>query len=290
MDAGICPSDPSPLTIEILGPVVESDAAGNQRLRAFGEKPTSTSMDNGKTKNGHSILLRLDYNGFKVLFGGDLNRSSETFLMLHYGNRGAVPPPLAGRHPLLKKVDNVATIKAAAKRFSVDLMKSCHHGSSDVTEEFLDATSASSFVISSGDNESHVHPRPDLLGLLGKYGRGKRPLLLSTELARSTREREDQSLGRKLDRLDSQIESELLKRDKGDRDKLKKLRAERRDIRDDLLKRNVGVYGAINLRTDGKRAVIAFRKESGSPTSRWFYYELVKGDDGEFKPIPGAGH
>lgn len=32
-----------------------------------------TSMDTGKTKNGHSVLLRLEYRDLSVLFGGDLN-------------------------------------------------------------------------------------------------------------------------------------------------------------------------------------------------------------------------
>ena len=47
---------------------------------------------------------------------------------------------------------------------------------------------ASATVVSSGDYESHSHPRPDALGAFGKHGRGERPLIFSTELARSTRE------------------------------------------------------------------------------------------------------
>ena len=65
------------------------------------------------------------------------------------------------------------------------MMKCCHHGSADVTEEFLEATEPAAYVVSSGDEESHVHPRPDLLGLLGKKGRGIRPLVLCTEILRS---------------------------------------------------------------------------------------------------------
>lgn len=279
---GFAPSEPGPVDIEILGPVVEETAAGKPRLRAFGSKPTSTSLDNGKTKNGHSVLLRLEFNGFRVMFGGDLNTSAETFLMLWYGNKQNVPDPLSGESPLNKKIANKTVIKAAGKRLEIDLMKTCHHGSADVTEEFLKSALATAFVVSSGDAESHVHPRPDLLGLLGKTGRGHRPLLLSTELLRSTREREDKKTGPRLKALSDAIEAEVAKGDAADSDKLKGLREQRRKLRQALLKRNVGVFGAVNLRTDGKNAVIAFRKESSSDTSRWFYYELQRDDDGSF--------
>jgi beta-lactamase superfamily II metal-dependent hydrolase len=282
---GFAPADDGPVSIEVLGPVVEPDGADKPRLRAFGGNPTSTKMKNDKTKNGHSVLLRLEFNGFRVLFGGDLNTSSETFLMLWYGNDQTAPEPLSGDDPLIGKIADKAVIKAAKERLTVDLMKTCHHGSSDVTEEFLKATFATAFVISSGDNEGHVHPRPDLLGLLGKIGRGARPLLLSTELSRSTREREDEKLGPKLEKLSAGIEAEVAKGDDGDKDLLKTLRAERRKLREELLKRNVGVFGAINLRTDGKDAVVAFRKESASPSNRWFYYELTRDKKGVFSPV-----
>lgn len=282
---GFAPSDDGPVNIEVLGPVVEPDGAGNPRMRAFGGDPWSTSMNDGKTKNGHSVLLRLEFNGFRVLFGGDLNTSSETFLMLWYGNKRGAPAPLTDDRKLIKKISNKTVIEAAKKRFNVDLMKTCHHGSSDVTEEFLHATFATAFVISSGDEEGHVHPRPDLLGLLGKAGRGPRPLLLSTELSRSSREKEDDKLGPRLEKLSEKIEEEMAKGAGADRDKLKTLRADRKKLRDDLLKRNVGVYGAINLRTDGKDAVIAFRKEAASPKNRWFYYELERDSEGVFSPV-----
>ncbi|MCP5085361.1 MAG: hypothetical protein GY952_00935 [Rhodobacteraceae bacterium] len=282
---GFAPSDDGPVSIEVLGPVVEPDAADNPRLRAFGAKPTSKSNDNGKTKNGHSVLLRLEFNGFRVLFGGDLNTSSETFLMLWYGNDQEAPEPLSGEDPLLDNIGKKAVIRAAKERLSVDLMKTCHHGSSDVTEEFLEATFATAFVVSSGDNESHVHPRPDLLGLLGKTGRGARPLVLSTELLRSSREREKDDLRPALEKVSGKIEAEVAKGDDADKALLKDLRKQRSKLRDDLFKRNVGVYGAINLRTDGNEAVIAFRKESGSATNRWFYYQLKRDAKGVFTPV-----
>ena len=166
-------------------------------------------------------------------------------------------------------------IERAGARFSIDLMKTCHHGSSDVTDEFLDATGAAAYVISSGDEESHVHPRPDLLELLGKKGRGDRPLVLCTELLRSTREREDPELRGKLDRLVRKIDVA------DDGEKKSKLEAERDSILNELF--NVGVYGAVNLRTDGHEAVIAFRNETPKGVKRWFFYELKKDAKGIFQ-------
>jgi hypothetical protein len=175
-------------------------------------------------------------------------------------------------------------IEKAASRFRVDLMKSCHHGSSDVTDEFLQATAPAGYIVSSGDEESHVHPRPDLLGLLGRKGRGQRPLVLCTELLRSTREREDPRLRRKLDTLIKRIGKE------SDEAKKKALEQQREDILDVLFKRNVGVYGAINLRTDGFRAVIAFRNEKGTDNKRWFFYELEPDQNGVLQVVERTGH
>jgi hypothetical protein len=175
-------------------------------------------------------------------------------------------------------------IERASARFAVDLMKSCHHGASDVTDEFLEATRPAAFVVSSGDEESYVHPRPDLLGLLGKKGRGHRPLVLCTELLRSTREKEDQTLRGKLDTLVGKISKET------DPDKKKILEQARSEILDELFKRNVGVYGAINLRTDGRRAVVAFRREQSKGTNRWFSYELEKDSNGIFQAQDVSGH
>lgn len=281
---GFAPADPGPLEIEVLGPVVERDAAGNPRMRAFGNTPSSGSKNDGKTKNGHSILLRLSFNGFRVLFGGDLNTSSETFLMQWYGGAPAVSAPLDASDEEIAAIADPDVIARAKERFDVDLMKCCHHGSSDVTEEFLTASAASAYVISSGDEEGHVHPRPDLLGLLGKTGDGHRPLLLSTELLRSTRERESDDLRKKIDAVNIEIADENRKGDDADKDALKDLQRKRRSLLNDALRRNVGVYGAINLRTDGETAVLAFRKEKASAKNRWFYYELHRDPSGAFFP------
>ena len=269
------PSDNAGFTIEVLGPVVERAPNGKRGLRAFGKKLSSKSMDVGKTKNGHSVLLRLKYHDFSVLFGGDLNTPAEHFLMRHYGNGGKAPTT---------KAQLVAMIEKARTRFAVDLMKCCHHGSSDVTDEFLEATSPAAYVISSGDEESHVHPRPDLLGLLGRKGRGHRPLVLCTEILRSTREKEDPKLRNALDKLVAKIDKE------NNAQKKKEFEEERDTILDKLFKRNVGVYGAVKLRTDGERAVIAFRSEKPKGAKRWFYYKLEKDVNGVFDVKDAGGH
>ena len=272
---GFAPSNNEEFTIEVLGPVVETAPNGKQGLRTFASSLTGKAMNVGKTKNGHSVLLRLQYRDFSVLFGGDLNTPAEHFLMRHYGNNGQAPTTIA---------DTIAMIKRARTHFTVDLMKSCHHGASDVTDEFLEATRAAAFVVSSGDEESHVHPRPDLLGLLGKKGRGDRPLVLCTELLRSTREKEDPALKKKLRALVTKIDEER------DPQKKKTFQREHEEIVDELMKRNVGVYGAINLRTDGRRAVVAFRREKSKGVKRWFTYELEKDSQGIFQVQNVGGH
>jgi hypothetical protein len=272
---GFAPSINAELTIEVLGPVVEKAPNGKKGLRTFASSMTATTMNEAKTKNGHSVLLRLQYRDFSVLFGGDLNTPAEHFLMRHYGNDGEAPTTIA---------ESTAMIEKARARFAVDVMKCCHHGSSDVTDEFLEATGPAAYVVSSGDEESHVHPRPDLLGLLGKKGRGQRPLVLCTEILRSTREREDPKLRGKLDKLVAKLDKEP------DARKKKELEADRAKILDELFKRNVGVYGAINLRTDGRSAVVAFRNEKPKGVKRWFYYELKKDLNGVFKVQDADGH
>jgi beta-lactamase superfamily II metal-dependent hydrolase len=263
---GFSPAANPDLTIEILGPVVEPDAQGRARLRWFGAKPGGGDKDEGKTKNGHSVLMRLCYRGFSLLFGGDLNLSAEDRLLRHYGGLDEQQPRSAG-------------VAAARARLRSDVMKSCHHGSADVTDEFLQAVDPFAFVVSSGDEESHVHPRPDLLGRLGRHGRGDAPLILCTEILRSTRERENVELLTTLRSLDARIEDPATPSDTRDG-----LRQERAALQQALVRRNVEVYGAITLRTDGSRLALSFRMEkprsAGGPKrwqTYWFEHDPVAG-------------
>lgn len=252
---GFAPGDARGYTIQVLGPVVEGGTGSKARLRKLGSY--------GETKNGHSVILRLQYGRFSVLFGGDLNEPAEKFLLQHYS--GIKPFPKKGT-PAYD-----ALVVKAQGTFRSEVMKSCHHGSEKVTDAFLAAVNPAAFVISSGDAEGHVHPRPDLLGRLGGFGRGGAPVILSTELQRSSRAREDKDIVDKLltdiDRLATNATPELLARVKAD------VKA--------LGRSNVEVYGAIYLKTDGERLMVAFKIESESPTRKWFGFRYAFNAAGE---------
>jgi hypothetical protein len=159
--------------------------------------------------------------------------------------------------------DRDAMLVQVRPRFRSEVLKVCHHGSADVTDEFLEVVDPAAFVISSGDQEGHVHPRPDLLGRLGQKGRGRSPVLLSTELQRSTRAREDQRLVTQLTSdIAAQIVRQTTARGKRIGEAIKS-----------LSRSNVDVDGAIYLKTDGERLITAFKKESRSDTKKWFYFE-----------------
>lgn len=142
------------------------------RLQILGPVPTSSSgpyhyswfKDSSHTRNGHSLILKLTYNKRSILLGGDLNTYSEKHLVDYY------------------KPNNP---------FRVDAAKACHHGASEFTVDFMDAVKPYATVFSSGDNENYAHPRADALGCAGKYSRGSRPLVFSTELARSMKSADD---------------------------------------------------------------------------------------------------
>jgi beta-lactamase superfamily II metal-dependent hydrolase len=253
---GFALGDGGEATIEILGPVPQPGPGGELALREFGEQPHDGKFDVGKTKNGHSVILRLEYGGLRVIFGGDLNRPSEDYLLRHYGE-------IDEQAPLADAVEK------ASARLSADILKCCHHGSADVTDEFLEAVHPIGVVVSSGDQESHVHPRPEVLGLLGKKSRGDRPILLCTEILRSTPESlalsddEKDKHGALLDDVANAVGSSAVA-------------AARKAVENfwkDKLRRLVTVYGAINVRTDGRKLIVAFRKEKKATGSPWHIYE-----------------
>jgi len=252
---GYAPSDGRDYSIEVLGPVMEKDAAGKPRLRKIG--------DYGETKNGHSVLLRLTYGQFSIFFGGDLNEPAERFILQHYAGIAAFP--FAGT------IEYRNMVAKAAERLRSDVMKVCHHGSEKVTDAFLEAVNPACFIISSGDQEGHVHPRPDLLGRLGRFGRGASPVLLSTELQRSAREREEKAL---VDSVLAGIDTLAAAPTDALKQQLKEKIAE-------LAKTNVETYGAIYVKTDGKKLITAFKIEAGSETEKWFYFEYAFAATGE---------
>lgn len=276
---GCAPTDGRDYEIRIIGPVVEPDAAGDARLRAFSAKPAekTTGLDVAKTKNGQSVLLRLEYKNLTILFGGDLNSSAEMFLLNHYTGLPVYDP---------LQVRNDEVVEAAKYIFQSDIAKACHHGSADFTDHFLQTINASATVVSSGDNESHAHPRSDTLGAIGHHGRGQRSLIFSTELARSTAEFTN--------RKDSPwYQGVMLKADaEKEEDPVKK--AELLEQSEEKFKKdrkyNVTVYGAINVRTDGERVVLAYMLEKPSKSRRWDVYTLESTNGGmmQYKPVKQA--
>lgn len=151
--------DDGPVAVRVLGPV-EAEVDGAPALPKF-------SGDDSISTNGNSVLLRLDYGQARIMLTGDLNMESQRLLLETYtGNR---------------------------LEFQCDVAKGCHHGSEDVSVEFLKAMRAAATVISSGDAEGHDHPRPRIVAASGATGylhveedKIVTPLVYSTELARST--------------------------------------------------------------------------------------------------------
>lgn len=221
--------DDGRLSLEVLAPVPER-VNNHRSLRWFDPSPDQI----GKTKNGHSVVLMAHIGKMKVLLGGDLNTRSVDYLMETYGGtdirqlrRQLATAGAAEAPPLQAQME--ALINRCRSTFQADVAKSCHHGSHDITNEFLQAVNPIVTVISSGDEESHSHPRPETLGAVGKYSRGERPLIYSTELARSSPE-------------------------------YVVLRA-KNAATDTIKQRIVSTYGMITLRTDGERAIMAQKLE-----------------------------
>jgi beta-lactamase superfamily II metal-dependent hydrolase len=247
---GYAPGDG--VTIQVLGPVIETNSDGVEGLRDFG----SDSF----TKNGHSVVLRLTYGGVRILLGGDLNIPSEKLLL----------ETLMGRSLPTKKAERAAFINEARKQLGVDVAKSCHHGSADFSSLFLEAVNPVVTVISSGDDEPHSHPRAETLGAIGVNSRGERPLIFSTELARSAKDAiRDPAKERR--ELKKAHEAVVKATDKTTRAALDKAF---RKLVDETINRSVQVYGAIYLRTDGKSVVVGQKIERGNAGKQWDVSEL----------------
>ena len=259
---GYGPGDGRGMTLKVLGPVPRSLSPEKLGLRKFG--------NSGVTKNGHSVVLLLEIGTVRILLGGDLNVPSQEYLLEHYTGLDARPRTPAELELLVTE---------ARKHFEVDIVKACHHGSADISSTFLETANALATVVSSGDNEPHSHPRPDALGMIGRYSRGDRPLIFSTELARSGNEsiKHPDQVRRE---LRAQIEKELaMLNDPSASTAEKKKADERLDEHFSVIQRSVANYGMINLRTDGERVIIAQRLErERSKSHRWDIY-LFESDE-----------
>lgn len=223
---GYEPNNPSGLVIHILGPILEDIGNNKTGLRDLG--------DDSKTRNGHSIVMRLDYADTRILLTGDLNTASQR-LLLSYHNSAA---------------------------FTSDVAKGCHHGSDDIDLRFVKAMGARATVISSGDNEDYAHPRPRVMGASAKYGRESKdpkgqtlpPLLYSTELARSVKLEYAASFRK------TGTSTALLQADEAE---VKPSNGKYRKVTSTPISTDL-IYGLVNVRTDGKRILCGTMKESGN--------------------------
>jgi beta-lactamase superfamily II metal-dependent hydrolase len=237
---GFGPEHPDGVTIRVLGPVEHPGAQPGDppRVRSFGST--------GKDSNGNSIVLRVDYDDVRILLTGDLN--------------------LAAQQALL------ADSPGVRQELACDVTKGCHHGSDDCSYEFLQVAGAACTVISSGDNESHAHPRPTIVAASGLAGferiskdKVHTPLVYSTEISRSVRIGKPFKVKATTQGPDGPVVHELWPEDielvyretrAGD---LKPTTATRRL---DRLKVVPGiVYGLVNVRTDGRKILCATRNE-----------------------------
>ena len=227
-------------SIRILGPI-RSKSSGKEYLKSIN--------DLGKDKNGHSVLFRLQYKNASMLLGGDVNEEFGKIIHGYYKRKNALD--------LLQ----------------VDLAKACHHGSNHFHYDFIKTINALGTVISSGDEESYSHPRPDTIGALGKCGYGERPLIFSTELARSTKEITKKNLL-------------ALSKNFAKLSDLKKVKksglsaAELTALNKKIIKINKEInsfqtkYGMINVRTDGDKMIVAQKLEVSASYGKWDIHEL----------------
>ncbi len=224
-------------TVRVLGPVGFT-VDGAPAIRKF-------SGGDSINTNGVSLLLRVDYGRCRVMLTGDLNKASQRMLLDDYTGSG--------------------------QEFQCDVAKSCHHGSDDISYQFLQALRPAVTVISSGDNEGHDHPRPSVIAASATTGYLEldgddllTPLIYSTELARSV----DLGYPKRLEERDAQgqtadtlsgvaLSRSVLEISKAKRDRVSLGRA--------LVVGGL-IYGLINVRTDGNRILCATLDEN---SSRW---------------------
>ena len=224
--------------VNILGPI-EEQHAGKPALRYFDGTSKSAMKSPSLTRNGTSVVMRIDYGDVRMLLTGDLNFRSQALLLNH------IPSP----------------------EFKCHVAKACHHGSEDISTTFLQAMSPMATLFSSGDNETHAHPRAKVLGMAGAFtrpkGKGKNeylglveekyetPLIYSTELSRSV------ALFKpgKLTKDDTRITGTTLASVGAS-----KRAGPTKDLKDWYLADSL-IYGLINVRTDGKKVVIGVLKE-----------------------------
>lgn len=268
---GFSKNDGAGVRIRVLAPV-SSTLNGVSGLADLGGE--------SENKNGHSVVLRLDYGKRRILLTGDLNDRAHENIMAQYGDE-------------------------FESEWRADVAKACHHGSHHVDFRFLRGVAALSTVFSSGDANTYDHPRAWVLGAAALAGRViddphrarlKAPLVYSTEVARSTeledvsqlkRYAEPQHYGRPVENPVEVISGAATTSHW--RTVLNRNSTDARDhppLPDTRALRNL-IYGLVNVRTDGKRLLFAVRNEGNHSWA----YETIEDEEIEsaYRMVP-EGH
>jgi hypothetical protein len=218
--------------IAVLGPTVHRLKDGTLALPLLAEEGT-TSLSASQTINGHSTVLRVTYGNVTALLTGDMNAGAES--------------------ALLKRGVSV----------TADVLKVPHHGSDDVSRPFVAAVQPLISIISAGDEDArrdYLHPRANLLAMLGQAHRGAEPVVFVTNLAAFDRWAGEAFYAVK------------------DGDNWKPDLA-----RGTFYARERTVYGIIHVRTDGKRLFVA---RGGARRDRYEAYAYVVEADGKATSVP----
>lgn len=144
------------LGIEVLGPEVVVREDGAAFLPLLTQTEGGSAVSAARTINGHSVVLRLSYGNVSVLLTGDLHAEMQDRL-----------------------VDRGLELRS-------DVLKVPHHGSDDVSRRFVDTVAPLVSVISAGDEDArrdYLHPRANLLAMLGQVRRGAEPVVFVTNLS-----------------------------------------------------------------------------------------------------------
>jgi len=158
--------------------------------------------------------------------------------------------------------------------FQCDVTKACHHGSDKVSYEFLSTLRPAVTVISSGDSESHDHPRPSIVAASATTGYLEisedslvTPLVYCTELVRSLQ------LGKPTKITFSEGENRVVV----DKDNLCTVTVSSEvtkvgELKPSTKEQKLGntlvvagmVYGLVNVRTDGEKILCASLSEKNN--------------------------
>lgn len=230
------------VALKILAPI-EKNIDGQPSLKDFGSDSQNT--------NGNSILLRLDYKKSRILLTGDLNLNSQQYIL--------------------------ESLKEHLHELSADVIKACHHGSDDCSYSFLKHVNAAATIISSGDDENHSHPRPNVVAASGITGYPSllkdkliTPLIYSTEISRSLKLGDPYQIEAKgYDTPSGKIDIQL--KDEANTDVFYKYTAsgglkpqpKMKALKDLKVVHGI-VYGLVNVRTDGNKILCATLNEGKS--------------------------